>query len=468
MSTAIQRILRTSVPALAAAAACPVIPLSAEGPDAAAGPPNVVFFLADDLGYGDPGYMGSERARTPHLDAFAAENLNFTSAYAPAPQCSPTRASILTGQYPARTHITVWIGGNKPDSYKNLRLPRQKQYLSADHYTLGEYFQERGYRTGQIGKWHVGGRRVSPQEHGFDEVIGYSPGAGPGPARAWYGPYAKIRDLEGPEDEYITDRLTDEAIGFMERNRERPFFLMLQHYDVHAPLTAPEEDVEKYVEMGEPRKKGRENATFLAMKERLDASFGRVVAALEDLDLADNTIVVFFSDNGGVSYFARNAPLRAGKKWLYEGGIRVPMLLRVPGVTSAGTTDIPVNGIDFFPTLVELTGGDPAEVDSFLDGVSFVPLLRGGKLEREALFWHIPQYGKDWKVIPPQGVVRRGKWKLIHYYGHTAPPELYNLEEDIAEQRNLARRHPDRVAAMTRLLMTHLEETEAQQVEVME
>jgi arylsulfatase A len=428
--------------------------------------PNVVIFLADDLGYGDLGYSGSTLAETPHIDAFARENLVFSHAYASSPHCSPTRASIVTGQYPARLHITVWIGGNKATEYEHLNLPRQRQYLGREANTVAEYFKTQGYTTAQVGKWHIGGRQVPIEDHGFDEVIGYAPGAGPGSKDKWYAPYNSIRDFDGPEGEYVTDRLTDEAIDFMSRQGKQPFFMLLQHYDVHAPLTAPDGVVQKYVDRGRPLNEGRENATFLAMKEKLDDSFGRILQALEDLEVADNTIVIFFSDNGGVSYFANNGKLRAGKKFLYEGGIRVPMVMRVPGLTGAGeVTAVPVNAIDFFPTLVELTGGDSSQLESTVDGVSLLPVLKGKDLDREALYWHMPQLGKDWRIIPPQGAVRKGPWKLIHHYGETKPDELYNLDDDPSEKQNLAKRHPERVSSMRAMLEAHLDETSAQRVE---
>ena len=255
----------------------------------------------------------------------------------------------------------------------------------------------------------------------------------------------------------------------MKSHRDEPFFMMLQHYDVHGPLTAPKEMVKKYTDCGHPLAKGNENATFLAMKESFDQSFGRITATLEELELDDNTIVIFFSDNGGVSYVANNGQLRRGKKWLYEGGIRVPMAIRVPGVTQPGSRcDTAVNGIDFFPTLVELTGGQPEQLESVLDGVSLVPLLKGSEtLKRDALYWHLPQLGKgDGTIIPPQGMVRMGPWKLIHYYGNTAEPELYNVETDIEEKVNVASDYPERVEQMQLMLEKHLNEVDAQRVEV--
>ena len=427
--------------------------------------PNIVFFLVDDLGYGDLGYSGSNLAQTPNIDRFAQQNLVFSNAYAASPHCSPTRASIVTGQYPARLHITVWIGGKKPTTYENLEIPTQKRFLAGDIPTIAEYLQDKGYTTAQVGKWHIGSPRVPIEEHGFDYVIGHRPGAGPGP-KGWFGPYQSIQNFDGPEGEYITDRLTDEAIQFMTDTKDEPFFLLLQHYDVHAPLRAPEALVQKYVDQGHPREKGRENATFLAMKECTDASFGRIIHTLEALEIADNTIVIFFSDNGGVSYYANNLPLRAGKKSLYEGGIRVPMIVRVPGLTEAGVCDVPVNSVDFFPTLVELTGGNPAEIPTTLDGLSLRSIFAGGELKRDALYWHMPQPGKDWSVIPPQGAMRMGPWKLVHHYGETKPDELYNLDSDISEERNLARRNPERVKEMRAMLEAHLEATQAQTVTI--
>jgi len=427
--------------------------------------PNIVFFLVDDLGYGDLGYSGSTLAETPNIDRFARQNMVFTSGYVPAPHCSPSRAGIVTGQTPARLHITVWIGNHGQREYKNLELPVQRTFLPRGTPTIAHYLKTLGYTTANIGKWHIGGQAVPITEHGFDEVIGWAPGAGPGPAHTWYAPYPTIRDLDGPEGEYLTDRLTDESIAFMERQGDRPFFLMLQHYDVHAPLTAPSPTVQKYLDRGRPLIEGKESATFLAMKEHMDISFGRILDALDDLGIADNTIVVFFSDNGGVTYFANNGPLRFGKKFLHEGGIRVPLIMRVPGMTTPGSvSDVPVNGIDFFPTFIDLTGGNPADIDAPLDGVSLRPLFEGETLDREALFWHKPQVSREWIDIPPQGAVRMGPWKLIHYYGETQPDELYNLDDDIGEQNNLAARHPEKVQRMREMLERHLDETQAQRV----
>ncbi|MEM9752034.1 MAG: sulfatase [Planctomycetota bacterium] len=433
-------------------------------------PPNVLIVLADDLGYGDLGSTGAPYVQTPHLDAFAASSITFTSAYAPSPQCSPTRGAILTGQYPARLHITTWIGGNKALEYKGLKLPQQRTKLPEDIYSLAEYFQSAGYETAQIGKWHLGGDPKGPARLGFEHTVGFAGGAGPGKGREWFGPYPKVRDLDGPPEEYITERLTTEAVAFLEEDRDRPFFMMFQHYDPHAPLVAPDQDVQRYVDVGRPESEGKLNATYLAMVEHVDRSFGRLIAALDAQGQLEQTVIIFFSDNGATTWHGRNEPFRAGKKEFYEGGIRVPMFMHVPGSVLMGqASDVPVNGIDFFPTLVELTGGDVASVASTLDGVSLVPVIHGAEaLERDTLFWHHPALSRHYADIPPQGAVRKGPWKLIDFYGDIRADELYHLVDDPSETTNLAQSHPERVETMRELLRSHLEEVGAQMVTPMD
>ena len=396
--------------------------------------------------------------------------MRFTQGYAASPHCSPTRGSILTGQYPHRLHITSWIGGRKRTEYENLRLPTQRNFLPVELETLGEYFQARGFQTVQLGKWHLGRGPGHPRNHGFDTVIGWTDGAGPGGPSDWFGPYPKLRNLTGPPEEYITDRLTDEAIEFLETRGSDPFLMLFQHYDVHAPLSAPEEMVDRYVAQGRPRSEGRENATFLAMKEAFDRSFGRLEATLQRLGLAENTIVIVTSDNGGVSYFANNGPLRGGKKEFFEGGIRVPLMIRVPGMTEAGSvSEVPVSTIDFFPTVSELIGESPASLPAVMDGVSIVPALRGeSSVPRETLYWHQPLYARDYADIPPQGVVMHQGWKLIQFYGETRPTQLFYLPDDLSEQTNLAAQHPEIVERMQQMLESHLQATDAQRVVVAE
>lgn len=427
---------------------------------------NVVFFLVDDLGYGDLGYTGSKIAQTPNIDDFAAENTIFTHGFAASPHCSPSRAAILTGKYPARLHITSWIGTKQPKTFKNLELPTQKNHLPESHNTLGKYFQSQGYQTANVGKWHMGGNIVSPSKHGFNEVIGFAVGPGPGRSSQWFGPYPKIKDLSGPEEEYISDRLTDESIDFIKRNKEQPFFLMLQHYDVHKPFSAPEEMVKKYEVLGRKRAQGLENAFFLAMKQSMDESFGRIIQTLKKEKLFEKTILVFSSDNGGIEGLARNQPFRKGKKFFHEGGIRVPLLMRVPGRTNVKSViDTPVHGIDFFPTLVELSGGQLEEIQSELDGISFASLFDGkNNLSRETLYWHQPLLAKGSGYIHPQGVVLNGSWKMIHYYGNTKKDELYDISKDPSEQRNFAFQYPEKMKQMRAKLMNHLKQVEAQKV----
>lgn len=428
--------------------------------------PNILFVLADDLGYGDLGVTGCEFVQTPHLDKFAKYCHTFTNAYAPSPQCSPTRGAILTGQYPARLHITTWIGGKEPAAYKGLRLPQQKKSLPKNAYTLAKYLGDVGYETIQIGKWHLGDNPKGPSQFGFDHTVGFSAGAGPGKGQDWFGPYPKIDDLDGPADEYITERLTTEAIKFIQNKRKKPFFMMFQHYDPHAPLVAPPDDVQRYVDAGRPRDKGQLNATYLAMVEQVDTSFGRLIEALKERGIYNNTVIIFYSDNGAAKYFGRNDPFRGGKKEFYEGGIRVPLFMRVPGLTKKGQKhDAPVSGIDFFPTLIEMTGGSTNKVKATLDGVSFMPLLKGGEqLSRDTLYWHHPALSKTFKQIPPQGAVRQGPWKLIDFYSSDEVDELYNLDQDPGEKNNIADQHPEKVKELREKLHKHLKEVGAQLV----
>ncbi|MBI1336509.1 MAG: sulfatase-like hydrolase/transferase [Phycisphaera sp.] len=428
--------------------------------------PNIVFVLADDLGYGDLGCTGSEFAKTPNLDAFAKQSHVFNNAYAPAPQCSPTRAAILTGEYPARLHITTWIGGEKPEEYKGLQMPEQRKSLPDDAYTLAQYLKSSGYETIQIGKWHVGDNPAAPAKFGFDHTIGFAKGAGPGKPEAWFSPYPNIKDLKGPPGEFITERLTTEAVKFIASKREKPFFMMFQHYNVHAPVVAPPGDVLRYVDEGRPKDKGKLNATYLAAVEQVDKSFGQLVAALKKTGQFDNTIIVFFSDNGANTWDGSNAPYRGGKKEFYEGGIHMPLMMRIPdGLKERRDHDQPVSGIDFFPTFVELTGGSLRDVKAPIDGVSLLPvLMKNEPLKRDCLFWHHPALSRTFKEIPPQGVVREGPWKLIDFYSPSDRDELYNLDEDPGEKNDLAEKYPERVEQMRAKLQAHLKAVGAQMV----
>ncbi len=433
--------------------------------------PNFVFFLIDDLGRQDLGCYGSTFYETPNIDRLAAQGTRFTNAYAACPVCSPTRASIMTGKYPARLGITDWIGAPQtPTAYR--------EYLPLEEVTIAEALKEAGYSTGYVGKWHLATsgddrRNYYPDRQGFDVNVG---GDNSGSPPTYLYPYSKgKRSLEtmpagGKEGEYLTDRLTDESLKFIEANKDRPFLLYLSHYAVHTPLESKKELAEKYrakaaklPEAPEPRpvygsyktRQRQDHAVYAGMVQSADESVGRVLRKLDELGLEQNTIVIFMSDNGGLSTVARegptcNLPLRAGKGWLYEGGIREPMIVKWPGVTTAGSVcDETVISTDFYPTMLEMAGL-PSKSEQHMDGLSLVPLLRrSGSLNRKAVYWHYPHYHGSGNR--PSGAVRAGDYKLIEWY-EDERVELYNLREDISEQKDLAASMPDKAAELRRML----------------
>ncbi len=413
--------------------------------------PNFVFILIDDMGWRDLGCTGSTFFRTPHLDRLAASGVRFTNGYAACPVCSPTRAAILTGKYPARLHLTDWLPGRADRPSQKLLRPKFRQQLPLDETTIAEALKPAGYVSASIGKWHLGGENYSPQKQGFDvNVGGTQAGSPPGGYFNFRTPTLSLR-----EGEYLTDRLTEEAEKFIEQNKDRPFFLYLPHYTVHIPLQAKKDLVAKHQARAEPGKP-QHNPVYAAMIESLDDGVGRLLKKLDDLKLADRTVIVFTSDNGGLSVregmstpATSNDPLRAGKGYLYEGGVRVPLLVRWPGVARGGTCDVPVSSIDFFPTVLEIAGvkADPKHA---VDGVSLVPLLRGEKaLKREALFWHYPHYSNQGGR--PGGSVRRGDHKLIEFY-EEGRRELYDLAADPGEKNDLAAEMPEKVRELLGLL----------------
>lgn len=435
---------------------------------AAVPPPNVVLILADDLGWWDLGCYGSEFHQTPHLDRFAAQGMRFTDAYAACNCCSPTRAAILTGKYPARLHLTDWIPGTRFPTAK-LRPPAWRQHLLPEEVTLAETLESAGYATAAIGKWHLGQEPFLPQSQGFELNIGGNHSGAPG---SYFWPYghddpAKANRYHGgpvPDvyaagwpGEYLTDRLTDEALKFIESNRERPFFLYLAHYAVHTPLEAKQELIAKYRARIRPGQK-QNNPTYAAMVESLDQSVGRVLDRLATLGIAERTMVVFTSDNGGYAGYGGksgatwNGPLRLGKGSCYEGGHRVPLVIRWPGVTpSASVCCEPVVSVDLYPTILALAGvrGD-AKHNAAVDGVDLTPLLRQtGTPAREAIYWHYPHYN----VAPqtPYGAIRQGDYKLIEF-DEDQRVELYNLHDDLGETMDLADQMPQLATALrTRL-----------------
>lgn len=431
----------------------------AAGLCAAAGPrpPNVVLILADDLGTPPVGVYGNSYYQTPRLDRLAREGQRFTEAYAACPVCSPTRAALMTGQYPARTHVTDFIAG-APYPFARLRQPDWRKFLPLTAKTVAEELAAGGYATALFGKWHLARAYTGPESvaegpdrQGFQETfITHKP-----------------KKTDDPEkDAHGVEAITRHALDFISRHRERPFFLYLAHNTIHAPIMAPRALVDKHrARPGADRPEN--NPVIAAMMEILDTSVGRVVDHLDALGLGQDTLVLFTGDNGGLLADAAQTPWRGGKAQLYEGGIRVPLIARWPGVVSSGRSNAtPVTSVDFFPTLLELSGR-PADPEAEIDGVSFASALRGGPPPvREAIFWHYPHYHAAGDG-GPAGAVRAGDWKLIEYYEHTLtgagrPPELFNLLSDPAETRNLAATEPARVATLRKLLAAHHATTGAQ------
>ena len=399
--------------------------------------PNVVFFLIDDLGFGDLDCYGNTFAETPHIDRLRREGMLFTQAYASAPVCSPGRAAILTGLTPARLHLTQWIPGTL---YPHKKLSEAPSALHLDLAvpTLPERMRQAGYHTAAIGKWHLGGQGYLPENFGFDlNIAGDEHGSPP----SYFGPFA-FHNLTGytPHD-YLTEVLTAKMEDYIAQAAAHgPFFLYMAEYAVHIPLQARQAMIEKY-----RRKNGgrdEPDPVYAAMVESTDIALGSLRAALERAGIAQNTIIVLTSDNGGVGFqgrnlhrIANNGGLRAGKGFLYEGGIHEPLLVHWPGVTQPGSTcSVPVIGADFLPTLLSAAGA--AAPDSPCDGLDFTPLLRGDhSLQRDSLFWHYPHYSDQGGT--PTGAIRQGDWKLIEFF-EDDHIELYNLALDPGEQYNFA------------------------------
>ncbi len=413
----------------------------------AAEKPNVVFILADDLGWTDLGCQGSRYYETPNIDRLAAQGVRFTSGYTGGPNCQPTRAALMSGQYSPRTGVYT-VGSIDRFDWKSrpLRPVDNVEKLPLEVVTLGQAMKRAGYKTALFGKWHLG---QDPQHHplarGFDEAV---------TSMGRHFDFATQPKVEYPKGTYLADYLTDRAVDFLTRHKGEPFFLCLHHFAVHAPLQGKPELIEKF--QPKPAAGGHKNPTYAAMIASLDESVGRVLKALDELKLAENTLVVFTSDNGGVGGYARegiearditdNAPLRSGKGSLYEGGVRVPYIFRWPGKIKPGTTsDEPITSVDLYPTLLELTGAKPGP-GQVLDGVSYLPTLTGGKRDRGPLFWHFPGYlgsgGGTWRTTPA-GSVRAGDWKLIEFF-EGGRLELYNLKDDLGEKANLAAKMPEK------------------------
>jgi len=429
---------------------------------------NFVFILVDDLGWADVACYGGDLHETPNIDRLAQQGMRFTNAYAAAPVCSPTRASIMTGKYPARLNMTIWYESSaNPPRGRKLIPPITQGNLPHEQVTIAEVLEEAGYFTAHVGKWHLGDAAHYPQTHGFDVNIGgtfwgapftfFYPYSGSSRNR-WGGEYRYVPHLEfGQEGEYLTDRLTDEAIRVMEHAKDKPFYLNLCYHTVHTPIEGKPELIDHYRKKLRPDMHHR-NCEYAAMVHSLDENVGRLLSRIDDLGISENTIVVFFSDNGGyINKFdgktvTDNYPLRSGKGSLYEGGTRAPLIVRWPSVTRAGSVcDQPVSSIDFYPTMLDMASlkGDPKH-NADVDGISLAPLLRNpqAKLKRQALYWHYPHY---YPTTSPVSSVRMGGWKLLEYLEDNHV-ELYDLSKDLGEKNNLAQKMPKKAEQLRKSL----------------
>lgn len=467
--------------------------------------PNIVFFLVDDLGWSDVGCYGSSFYDTPNIDALAGEGVRFTDAYATCHVCSPSRASIMTGQYPARLKLTDWLGGREDHPFQRLKNAFIHQALPLDELTLAEVLKRHGYRTGHFGKWHLGEKPAGPLHQGFDIQVPRNWYKG-WPRAGYHAPF-KLDGLASREGDYLTDRLTDEALKFIDKHSRQPFFLYLSHFAVHDPIQGRADLVEKYEKKrsqlppadrpyileGNPDaktaytrgqldqmiqedayapyrvlpnqmvkiKQRQDNPQFAAMVESVDESLGRILAKLKALGLVEDTIIIFTSDNGGMSaanfgnpdhvipsadldeyYSTSNLPLRGAKGWLYEGGIRVPLIIKWPGKGKVGSIcRESVTGVDYYPTILDMVG-IPTLPQQRIDGESLVPLFQGqSTLDRDALYWHFPHYSNH-GMQSPGGAIRCGKYKLLEYF-ENGSIQLFDLEADLEEQYDLSQRHPE-------------------------
>ena len=445
---------------------------------------NFILILIDDLGWMDTGCYARDPAlaepsrfyETPNIDRLAAEGMRFTDGYAACAVCSPTRAAVMTGRYPARLGVTDWIrarfqGGKIPADKENpteyvggrnkeLLCPPNALWMELDEITIAEALKPAGYTSCHIGKWHLGADDWYPDKQGFDFNIG---GCDFGQPPGYFDPYSRkgqgqIPTLESRRHgEYLTDREGDEAVKFIRRHQDKPFFLYMAHYAVHTPIQAKQELIEKYRD--KPRD-GQKNPTYAAMVESVDDAVGKILSTLDELNLAEKTVVIFTSDNGGLMNVTNNAPLRAGKGYPYEGGIREPVIIRWPRVVKPGTVSHePVTSVDYFPTICELAGV-PLPRDRAIDGTSLVGHLKSAStkpLGRDALYWHFPHYRGN---IAPYSIIRSGDWKLIKRY-EGRPFELFNLKGDLSEQNELSQTMPAKVKQLDAKLTEWLKTTGA-------
>ncbi len=441
--------------------------------------PNFLFILADDLGYHDLSCMGSQYYETPNIDRISNEGMTFTHGYAACQVCSPSRAAIMTGKYPARLGITDWIGARTGEAWRTHNrfdklLPAENNdHLPFEDVSLAEAMKAGGYKTFFAGKWHIGSEGSYPEDHGFDiNKGGWEKGS---PIGGFFSPWTNPRLDNVKPGENLSMRLSRETAQFIRENKDAPFFAYLSFYAVHGPIQTTQEKWKKYRDKAEkmgiaesgfemernlPIRRKQDNPVYAGLVEAMDDAVGIVLEELDKLGLAKNTVVIFTSDNGGVAsgdaFSSSNLPLRGGKGYQWEGGIREPYFIKVPWMSIAGQkTDVPVIGTDFYPTILELAGLE-AMPDQHLDGLSLYPVLEGGTLADRSLFWHYPHYGNQGG--DPSSIIRDGDWKLIHYYedGHR---ELYHLKNDIGEQNDVAKEHPDMVTKLAGQLETLIAET---------
>ena len=476
--------------------------------------PNIVFFLVDDLGWSDVGCYGSTFHETPNIDRLAKEGMRFDNAYSTCHVCSPSRASILTGKYPARTNLTEWLNGRPERNFEQLHSAKKIMSLPDEEITLTETLKQHGYATADFGKAHL---RKDPKSYGFDEAI-------TGWVRSYYYPFSKQyeKTLPAKKGDYYTDKLTDAALDFIERNKDRPFFVHLEHFAVHDPIQGRKDLVEKYQKklIRMPKQKGPEyilepnpdgpaiskdelknleendsleihqekrvwwvkqkqdNVEFAGMLEATDESLGRVRAKLDELGLDENTIVIFTADNGGMSasnqyrginhsrkqlnsrFASSNLPLRGAKGWNYEGGIRVPLIVHWPGQTKANIISrAVVTGTDYYPTLLRMLGL-PLLPNQHIDGISFVPALKGKAHDRGAIYWHFPHYSNH-GYQSPGGAIRLGNYKLLEYF-ENGTVQLFDLQTDLGEKNDLSKSKPEISKKLLKMLHDWRKEVDAQ------
>jgi arylsulfatase A-like enzyme len=439
--------------------------------------PNVLFILADDYGYHDLSVSGSKFYETPNIDRIANEGMIFTDGYATCQVCSPSRASIMSGKFPARHGITDWIGARTGEAWSKvgrgtqLLPPEYVHALPAEYTTLPEAMKEAGYTTFFAGKWHIGTKGSWPSDHGFDvNKGGWDVGS---PRGGYFAPWENPNLESGPDGENLSMRLAKETVDFIKANKDTSFFAYLSFYAVHAPIQTTQEKWAKYRQKAEdlgiaetgfkmghflPIRQVQDNPVYAGLVEAMDDAVGHVLATLEELGLDKNTIVVFTSDNGGVAagdaFATSNLPLRAGKGYQFEGGIREPYFIKVPGMKGGQKCSAPVTGTDFYPTLLELAGAE-LKPEEHTDGVSLVPLLKGETIAERSLIWHYPHYGNQGGE--PSSVIREGEWKLIHYY-EDGREELYNMKTDFIESENVATDNSELVNQLSKKLFVMLDE----------